>query len=312
MLRVIRVACVALWLTTAAGSATAASCAAPSRVTPQMVAALVDSVQVLTRDFADSLVQGPRYAQSRIRLDAALRRLRDLAVPAPTPGLKTVLRLGELPPGASPNAETAATALEDVKLFLGTYVQPLLRDHPSPRIESLMTPAMAILDSQTVTALERSETRLANYQRKFGPQSVPMNPLEAGLYILLLQRLPGFGPSAECGPGPWELVAAYSPVYVTISDKSVTSTSVAEGGLRHYLYGPKWGQGGLKGLLRPAYFSFGAALASEKDGALKSPFQGEARVGGFLAWGDLKVAYLGGSRPHLLISRQFQLVRNVL
>jgi len=106
MLRVIRVASAALWLMIAAESATAASCGAPSRVTPQMVAAMVDSVQVLTKDFADSLVHGPRYAESRVRLDAALRRLRDLAVPAPTPGLKTVLRLGELPAGSSPIVES--------------------------------------------------------------------------------------------------------------------------------------------------------------------------------------------------------------
>ncbi len=312
MLRLIQAACAACLLSISQIPSATASCAASTGVTPRMVATMLDSTDVLIREFADSLGHGPKFLQSRGRLDVAMRRLRDLATPAPNPGLKGVLRLGELPPGASPKAESADSALEDVKLFLGTFVQPLLRDHAPPRFQSLMDPAFAIIDTQATRALEGSEKRLANYERKFGPRSVPMNALEAGLYVLVMQRVPGFGPSAECGPGPWELVAAYSPVYVTISDKTLSSTSIAEAGFRYYLFGAQWAQSGLKGLLRPAWFSFGAALASERDGSLRSPFQGTSRVGGFLAWGDLKLAVLGGPHPRLLVSRQFQLIRNVL
>lgn len=310
MLRLIRPSCIALLLLVGPLAARAGGCGAPSSVTPKMLSAMVDSLQALSRDYGEALATGGDYQHSRAVFDSALARLRVSAAATPPADLRAELRLATMPPAAGDTAGLRHD-LATVEFFLGTYAQPYVRAIDSPRFEGLLGPSMAILDSESTQALAGGERRLANYQRKFGPQSVPLNPLEVGLYYAIFQRVPGFGPSAACGPGAWEVVASYSPVYATISNRSVATTSVFEGGLRHYLFGPAWGRGGLRGLLRPAYYSFGVAVSPELNQALASPLKGTERVGGFFAWGDLKLAYVGGSHPGLLVSRQLQVLRNV-
>jgi hypothetical protein len=159
--------------------------------------------------------------------------------------------------------------------------------------------------------LERSRDesleKLRRYERKFGPGSARLN----GAEVLLnygLQGLPGFGPDAQGWPGRFEAVAAYSPTYITWADDEARMASVGEFGLRAYFFGESWGRSGASGLLRPAFATFGLAVTSERDSPLRWPWKGDARVGAFVGWGEIKVAYVAGPNSRLLVSRQFQIV----
>ena len=159
--------------------------------------------------------------------------------------------------------------------------------------------------------LERSRDesleKLRRFERKFGPDSARLN----GAEVLLnygLPTLPGFGPDAQGWPGRFEAVAAYSPTYVTWADGDARMASVGEFGLRAYFFGESWGRAGAWGLLRPAFATFGMAVTSERDSPLRWPWEGDARVGAFVGWGEVKVAYVAGPNARLLVSRQFQLV----
>lgn len=95
---------------------------------------------------------------------------------------------------------------------------------------------------------------------------------------------------------------------MTFVEGQARMVSLSEFGLRGYLFGEKWGRKGRIGLLRPAFWTMGLAVASGEDGALKWPWKGETRLGGFVSWGELKVAHVAGDNQRLLVSRQFQLV----
>ncbi|MDP1571290.1 MAG: hypothetical protein Q8L86_14950 [Vicinamibacterales bacterium] len=157
--------------------------------------------------------------------------------------------------------------------------------------------------------LERSRDesleKLRRYERKFGPGSARLNGAEV-LLNYTLQNLPGFGPDAQEWPGRFEAVAAYSSSYITWADDEARMASVGEFGLRAYFFSESWGRSGLPGLLRPAFATVGLAVANEREGPLRWPWKGDARVGAFLTWGEVKVAYVGGTNARLLVSRQFQ------
>lgn len=159
--------------------------------------------------------------------------------------------------------------------------------------------------------LERSRDesleKVRRYERKFGPDSARLNGAEA-LLNYGLQNLPGFGPDAQGWPGRFEAVAAYSPTYVTWANGEARMASVGEVGLRAYFFGESWGRSGAQGLLRPAFATFGMAVTSERDSPLRWPWQGDARVGAFVSWGEVKVAYVAGPNARLLVSRQFQII----
>lgn len=152
--------------------------------------------------------------------------------------------------------------------------------------------------------------RLANYERKLGPTSPRLNAPEVLLNYLAQRFLPGFRPSPLGGPSPWEVVAAYSPGYVTFgeSESTVLPVSASEFGLRFYLFGDAFGKSGVAGLFFPSYFSFGMLTASDRNGALVWPWRGRERSGGFVSWGTIKVGYIDRDRGTWLFSRQFQAV----
>lgn len=159
--------------------------------------------------------------------------------------------------------------------------------------------------------LERSRDesleKLRRYERKFGPTSARLNGVEV-LLNYAVQGVPRFGPDAQGWPGRFEAVAAYSPSYLTWSEGDARIVSVGEFGLRAYFFGESWGRAGPEGLLRPAFATFGLAITSERDSPLRWPWQGDARIGAFVSWGELKVAYVTGPNARVLVSRQFQLV----
>jgi hypothetical protein len=157
------------------------------------------------------------------------------------------------------------------------------------------------------SARDSSLARLARYERKLGPGSAALNGLEVLLNYGAQRALPGFRPSARRGPSPWELLASYAPTWVTVTDRA-TAVSASEFGLRRYLFGPAFGATGWRGVLRPTWWSAGALIVSDRDGALVWPWEGRTRTGVFAAWGGLKVAVVPGRRGAVLVSHQAQLV----
>jgi hypothetical protein len=308
MLRLIRAASILLLLGSPASALAASPCGQSVGVTAEQLSGMVDSLRQVEA-FADSLVHDQAYVRSRGTLDRSLERIQRLTRPLPRPGLSTVLRWNTSNVGEGFAASALDSDLFVVQTFFGSYVQPYVSEHQDTRLDALLDPLDRLMDGQTRAALASSIDRLRHYQRKFGKGSVPLNWAETALYLGVFQHVPGFGPSAACGPGPWEPVAAYSPVYATIRNKSLVGVSVLELGARRYFFSEKWGTGGVSGLLRPAYASLGAAMASEHDGALENPFKGVERWGGFLAWGDIKLAVVGAHHPKLLVSKQLQYVK---
>ena len=178
---------------------------------------------------------------------------------------------------------------------------------PRDEVRSLLR-AYDALDAKLLAgALDRTLARLGRYERKFGPGAPRLNAIEV-LLNYSVQTLPGFRYDPVKGPGPWEIVASYTTAYFTYTNSAPEVVSASEFGLRHYNFREGWGKGGLRGYLKPGHLAFGMAVAGEKDGPLVWPGRGDTRLGGFFAWGDLKVAYVGGNNSRWLVTQQFQII----
>ena len=173
-----------------------------------------------------------------------------------------------------------------------------------------------VLVAETAQALAQANARdnalrrLANYERKLGPMSARLNGVEVLLNYAAQRWLPGFKPTPLGGPSPWEVIASYSPAYVTFAEgeSGVLPVSASEFGLRFYLFGDMFGKSGVAGLFFPSYFTFGVLTASDRNGALVWPWRGRERSGGFVSWGAIKIGYINRDRGTWLFSRQFQAV----
>lgn len=201
-----------------------------------------------------------------------------------------------------------AAALEGMRGIAGNELRELLqtkegRDAATQALWPLTALHAQLLDLSLAESLEK----LRRYERKFGPKSARLNTIEVGANFLM-QRVRGFGPDDEGWPGPWEVIAAYSPTYLTIEVGEPVLASVGEAGLRRYFFDEDWGANGWKGMLRPAFMTAGIAVASEQSGPLKSPWRGDSSIGAFVSWGELKVAFAGGRNRRLFVSRQFQII----
>ena len=170
---------------------------------------------------------------------------------------------------------------------------------------------LAPIDTLIRRSIRRSRAEsdeiLRRFEVRYGPHAPRLNAIEV-VANYLSQSLPGFRPTAQ-GPGALEVLSAYSTTYGSGRDDEPVAVSLFEIGLRHYLYEPGWGRRGLGGLLRPSYASLGFAMADEEDGALRFPDGSHKRLGAFLGWGDVKVAWVSeDGRPRWLVSRSLQIV----
>ncbi|HZI30365.1 MAG TPA: hypothetical protein VFD64_19520, partial [Gemmatimonadaceae bacterium] len=145
---------------------------------------------------------------------------------------------------------------------------------------------------------------------KLGPTSAKLNLPEVLLNYSAQRWIPGFRPTPLGGPSPWEVIASYTPGYVTFAEgeSGILPVSASEFGFRFYLFGENFGKSGFAGLLMPSYFSFGVLTASDENGALVWPWRGRERSGGFVSWGAIKIGYIDRDRGTWLFSRQFQAV----
>jgi hypothetical protein len=210
-----------------------------------------------------------------------------------------------------PTAPTAADieALDSLTAIMQRVFPTVLRDSArltNDSIATLMFPRNAWSYARRNYSIAQSTEKLRRFERKYGPSSPRLNAAEV-LLNFGAQWLPGFRPNADGWPSRREVVASYVPTYLTITDGNARAVSVAELGVRSYVWSEGWG-GKTGGVLRPGHISFGLAFAGADDGTLKSPFRGSPRIGGFFAWGDAKVAFVGGRESRVLVTRQVQLV----
>jgi hypothetical protein len=195
-------------------------------------------------------------------------------------------------------------------------------DTRQPEMRPLVTASLGDANDEFVRVAETAHSlavtisrdnavrRLANYERKLGPSSARLNFPEVLLNYAAQRWIPGFKPTPLGGPSPWEVIAAYTPGYVTFDEDEdgVLPVSASEFGFRFYLFGDSFGRSGWAGVLLPSYFSFGVLTASDRNGALVWPWRGRERSGGFVSWGAIKVGYIDRDRGTWLFSRQFQAV----
>ncbi len=160
----------------------------------------------------------------------------------------------------------------------------------------------------TVIAQDSALARLARYERKLGPTSARLNGIEVFLNYAAQRWLPAFRAHPLKGPSPLEVVASYTPGYITEVGGRAQPVSAGEFGLRHYLFGPSFGKSGWRGLLQPSYWSAGVVAASDRNGALVGPWENRTRAGGFVSWGSIKVAYIPNRDGAFLITKQFQAI----
>lgn len=196
---------------------------------------------------------------------------------------------------------------------LGLAIDTIKRVANSVLTASSISPVLQhsiveLMQAEDAEGLAWDLDTLKQFERKFGPGSAKLNGVEV-LASYLLQRLPAFGVSAAGRPGPLEPVIAYAPSYMSRSAGKTRMIGVTEVGLRRYIFANGWGaRTGRFAWLKPAYTSFGVAIAGRSDEPMTAPWQGASRFGAFVGWGAIKVAYLAGDDQRLLVTQQFQLV----
>lgn len=187
-------------------------------------------------------------------------------------------------------------------------IEPVERGLDSSSSRLLVRVTSTVQSLLTSAARDRALDRIARYERKLGPTSARLNGPEVLLNYAAQRWLPRFRADPLKGPSPWEIVASYTPGYVTRSADRVQAVSASEFGLRRYLFGDRFGQSGAHGLLYPSYWSAGVVTASDRNGALVWPWEGRNRTGGFVSWGSIKVAYIPDRAGSFLVTKQFQAI----
>lgn len=251
-------------------------------------------------------------------LDAALNRVCDPRVAA--------LRLRELTAsGAAPLAAVARLRQEAYRTVqaapLDSAMQVLSgrlrQDDIRPVVRTAVGDSLNtafVRASETarllflLTARDRTLQRLANYERKLGPQAPKLNGVEVLLNYAAQRWVPGFRGSPLGGPSPLEVITAYVPTYGTVAGSRVVPATASELGVRRYIFKRSWGTPGWRSLLKPPYISLGAAVASDRQGTLTLPWEDRTRTGAFLGWGEIKLAYVPGRRGQVMLARQIQLI----
>lgn len=210
----------------------------------------------------------------------------------------------ERPAGAPGLSRVDGPAIDTLAMVMAQELpralEPIVGEDSTDR---LLAPLEAFNFARRNQSIAMSLEKLRRYERKFGPGSPRLNVVEV-LLNYGAQWLPGFAPNREGWPGALEVVASYVPTYLTVVDGSGRAVSVAELGIRRYL----WGRDAGSSPLNPSHVSIGLAIAGERDRVLASPWRGDPRLGAFLGWGGAKVAYVGGPENRWLITRQMQII----
>lgn len=179
----------------------------------------------------------------------------------------------------------------------------------------LTAPVRVLQESQLIASIKQSQKKLNRYEKKYGPNSARLNPVESAFNFFVFRKCSLFG-TGESGPGPLEFISSYSSSYVTAYDAETGKTfddigvvSAFEVGLRYYFLGENWGQEGFcNKLKKPGYATAGLLVTGEASGFFTWPLRGKESYGVFASWGGLKAGYIAGDNSRILLSRQFQIV----
>lgn len=169
-------------------------------------------------------------------------------------------------------------------------------------LDPILTPTRELQIAFENVARGDVERRLHRYEIKYGPDSPPLNAIEV-LANYALQWVPQFGPGRD-GPGPLELVAAYSTSSVTAEEASVKSlrlTSATRLGIRWYRFGDG-------SSVVPRNFSFGWSGIAATTAPLQAPLARTLRGGGFFGVGPAFAAMTFVRGRQLVIGTSSQLV----
>jgi hypothetical protein len=248
------------------------------------------------------------------RLDPLLERLERATGAGDSVSYRVLARMDHTPfQSASPGFDSElAKDFQRMTFVLNDGLLDLYdREIGAPSRRRLFAPLDSLNVHGQQAALSVSIEALRRYELKYGPGSARLNLFEAALNHVLQHWAP-FGPGDD-GPGPWELIAGYSSAYATVAGEKLRAVSAVELGLRHYFYMSGWGDDDAwTGYLRPRYFTFGMLVSGAEDGALRAPGgAGQSRLGGFVSWGGIKAAYIGGDEPRFMLSRQMQFIPNL-
>lgn len=196
-----------------------------------------------------------------------------------------------------------------VMIVNGEMREPLGRAASEVELARIRAPFDQLADVQLAASMSKSARALERYERMYGPGSVQLNLVETGLNYAA-QWLPGFGVDKEHGPLPLELVSSWSPMYLTYAAGHAEAVSVFEAGVRSYIFRSDWGKaGGLRSILKPGHVTAGVAVAPEGDAVMRNPFTSASRMGVFLAYGTIKVAWVGsGDDSRFLLSREMRII----
>jgi hypothetical protein len=280
----------------------------------EATSAAVTRLQVHVQVQGDTALNHALRAQM-VRLEPALTRLGQRTALEDSVSYRVLARMDHTPfsHDAAPINDVSLTHdFETMTFVLNTGLLDLYDEAIGVASrQQLFAPLDSLNKHGRQEALGVAQEALRRYELKYGPGSARLNLLEA-LANHLLQPSPWFGPGAG-GPGPWELIAGYSSTYGTITGEKLRAVSAVEFGLRHYFYMEGGGEdSGWRGYMKPRFLTFGVLISGAEDGALRAPGgAGESRIGGFISWGGIKAAYIGGTEARFMLSRQVQLIPNV-
>ena len=181
-------------------------------------------------------------------------------------------------------------------------------------LDSLYAPVDSLGTLVLLLAKANNQEKLRRYEVKYGPGSPQLNAAEVALNYLAQLTLPGFLPSDDGYPTPYEIVAAYRTTDLTAAQSDAShltarAVSTAQLGLRIYGFGASCGKGGhFVDILNPCQSSLGAFLASPNDGALSQPWRAGSRAGVYLARGKYHVGYVFGTQQRLVFGIDQQIL----
>ncbi|MEP6619639.1 MAG: hypothetical protein ABJE47_09995 [bacterium] len=196
----------------------------------------------------------------------------------------------------------------------GTLEAALQAKLSKRELDSLYKPIDSLGTLVLVLAKANNQDKLRRFEIKYGAASPQLNVAEVGLNYLAQLALPGFLPSSDGYPTPYEIVASYRTTDLTAAQSTAGHltarvVSTAQLGLRIYDFKEGCGKGSrFADLLNPCQSSLGAFFLPADDAALRRVFGKGSRSGFFLARGKYHVGYVFGDQQRFVFGMDQQIV----
>ena len=231
-----------------------------------------------------------------------------------SPKIGTVARWNRDPCAPTATACFYGELVDLLRIAHGSLEQALHERLSKDSLNVLYAP----VDQLGTVVLQRAgadnQEKLRRYGVKYGANSPQLNVAEVGLNYLAQLAVPGFLPSADGWPSPFEIVADYRPWDLTAAQSAsahLTARAVATtlAGLRVYNFGASCGGGGvLADLLHPCESSGGAFLLAPQDQPLSRTWGPDMRLGAYFSRGKYHVGFVFGPNPRIALGIGTQLL----